>query len=225
MRRIPRKEVPERNVPSPEEEKENRESRPPPLQQMAPRLRRSPRLRPEREIDPEVRAQLRQEHRRKFEENLAEREEMAKQARDNIDARLRAALAEDSGSDQYGSPPRDSDCPSPDDAVSPDGPQTPPDELLPEPNQLALGSPSTWSREKQREIAAGLAEVYKPGEEEEQLPIGFGNIISRFAGQSKKEGKCLVLFTLEEIEHLKAFVELARIGLEMKDKKREERER
>ena len=30
---------------------------------------------------------------------------------------------------------------------------------------------------------------------------------------------------MEEIEHLKAFVELARLGLEMKDKKREERER
>ena len=35
-----------------------------------------------------------------------------------------------------------------------------------------------------------------------------------------------MLFTLEEIEHLKAFVELARVGLELKDKKeRERRER
>ena len=80
--------------------------------------------------------------------------------------------------------------------------------------------------DKQKELAAGLCEVFKPDADAEQLPIGFGTIISKVNQEGpKKDAKCLVLFNMEEIEHLKAFVELARLGLEMKDKKREERER
>ena len=169
-------------------------AKPPPLLQMA-TLRRSPRLRPEKEpeIDPEVRAQLRQEHRRKFERNLAQEEELKTNIKICIDDRLRAALEEDSGSEKCSPPP--SDAPSPDDLDEPaDGPHTP---------ISYLQSPNTWTPEKQKNIANGLCEVYKPLEGDEQLPIGFGTIISRLNGANKKDGKCLVLFTLEEIEHLK----------------------
>ena len=84
----------------------------------------------------------------------------------------------------------------------------------------------TILKERQKELAAGLCEVFKPEADAEQLPIGFGTIISKVNQDGpKKEAKCLVLFNMEEIEHLKAFVELARLGLEMKDKKREERQR
>lgn len=178
MRRIPLKEKPKAS------EKEIGDETPPSnqlpqLTQMAPIRRRSPRLRPEREeIDPVVRAQLRQEHRRKFEQNLAQEEELRAQTKLNIDARLRRALEEDeTGSDGERCSPPPSDVPSPDDIGG--GPHTP--------RSTGLTSPSTWSPEKQKEIANALCEVYKPADGDEQLPIGFGTIISRFASLKKKE--------------------------------------
>ena len=52
---------------------------------------------------------------------------------------------------------------------------------------------------------------------DETLDIGFGTIVAK-SEVAPKDGNCLVIFSLEEIEHLKAIAELARIGLEQRDR-------
>lgn len=107
MRRIPLK---EKKEPSAEPEKgteiEKSLTKPPPLQQMAPvnrikeeTLEQKPKKsieklkrKREEDINPEVRAQLRQERRKRFEEQIAQEDEMRVQAQLNIDERLREAL-------------------------------------------------------------------------------------------------------------------------------------
>ena len=94
MRKIPHK-APKDNDEKLVEDSPEDLSKPPPLQQMAPK-RRSPRSRSEREdIDPEVRAQLKKEHRRKFEQEIEFENEQKNQAKINIDDRIRQMLEEE----------------------------------------------------------------------------------------------------------------------------------
>ena len=82
--------------------------------------------------------------------------------------------------------------------------------------------------ETKREIAVRLCKHFERSETDEKLDVGFGTIVAKNETDKQtnkqnetnnsKQDNCLVMFTLEEIEHLKTIAGLARIGLEQRDK-------
>ena len=77
------------------------------------------------------------------------------------------------------------------------------------------------------EIADRLCKHFERSDTDEKLDVGFGTIVAKHeipnTESNSNQDNCLVMFTMEEIEHLKAIAGLARIGLEQRD--RDERER
>jgi len=212
--------------------------------------RRSPRLAPVKEemTEEEIRAreERREERRRKFEEQVKWEAEAKEAVKGSIDDRLRDAMENDSDS-VY------SDAPSPDPNEDPFddqlglGPKTPEPK---EPTPIQWHLDSYWEGLSVEEMSLILQMSLKhfPRDQNFQdlpsLDIGFGKVVARSSSTSEapkvdssgasipetKDDAALVLLTSEELTQLNAIKELARVGLQARDKlndrrKKEEEER
>ena len=82
------------------------------------------------------------------------------------------------------------------------------------------------SGEDKKGIVSRLCRSYVPSESDEKLEIGFGTVLARSGDSSsngtmangESGGRIWVSFTQEEIAHFKTITELARLGLEQRDK-------
>ena len=72
---------------------------------------------------------------------------------------------------------------------------------------------------EKRLIASQLCKHYVVDpDQDEKLEVGFGTVVARNNTENQEHQNVLVMSTNEEIMHFKAITELARVGLEQRDK-------